>query len=130
MDMHEAEAIVDVVSPGQVVKDAWSSDLNVSVTKVPGEPRMVSVKGSYESVTAFLIEYLTMSPGEADDATKVKGDQPVDARMENSSFDKFMDVTLLKETKQLKQSVEDSPQRILARRSRERTTNRIKYGSK
>ena len=125
---YDTQAKVEVRDPVQVIKDAWDTDLNVSVTRVPGEPRMVSVKGPYEHVMGFLTQYLNMSSAEADIA--INGMNVGDHVVEGSGFDRFMDNILLKETKQHKQLTEDTPQRILAKRHRERTTNRITYGKK
>lgn len=126
---YDTQARVDVKDPVQVIKDAWDTDLNVSVTRVPGEPRMVSVKGPYEHVMGFLTQYLNMSSAEADIACKGMnaGDHVVEGA---GGFDRFMDNILLKETKQVKQPTEDTPQRVLAKRHRELTTNRITYRSK
>lgn len=123
---YDTQAKVDVKDPVQVIKDAWDTDLNVSVTRVPGEPRKVSVKGPYEHVMGFLTQYLGMSSAEADIATK--GMNTGDHVVEGSGFDRFMDTILLKETMQHnKQPSEDTPQRVLAKRHRELTTNRITY---
>jgi len=65
--------------------------------------------------------------GDLDGYDRVRGSREDNLRNESFAFDKFIDNTILKERRQIKIHVEDTPQRTYNKRYRELSQNRIKF---